>query len=74
MIKCSINDCFEELFIRDISLITYRRIVRFSIYWKTILINKETYAKYNTFENVTEIEMKSKKRFYSINKQYFKPN
>lgn len=62
IIKCFINDWFEDLFIRDISLITYRRIARFSIHRKTILINKKIYAKYNPFESVIEIEMKRKKK------------
>lgn len=61
MIRCFINDCFEELVIRDKSLITYWGIVRFSIHRRTILINKKIYAKYNPFKSIIEIEMKRKK-------------
>ena len=61
MIRCFINDCFEELVIRDKSLITYRGIARFSIHRGAILIDKQIYAKYNLFKSIIEIEMKRKK-------------
>ena len=68
MIRCFINDCFEELIIRDKSLITYRRIACFSIHGRAFLINKKIYAKYNPFKSIIEIEMKRKKAL-SLDKQ-----